>query len=111
VGTLLNDVLASHKLQGKQFTDCVLNVYLYRHALVGVVEHKRYRRICDMNSFNFTAQDYIAWRHQQQAQPAPLIDRNGRAINNATLRHLLYLTAEDTGWPVFTTPVEDIFLD
>ncbi|ASU13364.1 hypothetical protein BKQ19_11555 [Lacticaseibacillus paracasei] len=108
---MVNDALASHPLRGKAFKDCVLNVYVYKAALVGVVEHKQYRRICDMNSFGFTAQDYIAWRHQQQEHPAALIGRDGRALNYGELRRLLYHTAEDSGWPVFTSPVEDLFFD
>ncbi len=108
---LVNDVLASHPLRGKAFKDCVLNVYVYKAALVGVVEHKKYRRICDMNSFGFTAQDYIAWRHQQQEHPAALIGRDGRALNYGELRRLLYQTAEESGWPVFAAPAEELFFD
>jgi hypothetical protein len=101
---LWNDVLASYQLQhSRLFKDCVLNIYVYHHALVGVVEHPKYRRICDMNSFGFTAQDYIAWRHEQTF-PASVLNRKGSPERSPMLRAYMLQTAEKTGWPIFTQP-------
>lgn len=105
---LMNEVLATYPLYGKRFKDCRLNVYVYHAALVGIVEHNQYRSICEMSAFSFTAQDYISWRHQIQEHPSALISREGRTLHSAELRRLLFQTAEETGWPVYSSPVEAI---
>lgn len=113
VEILINDVLASHKLTLRlYYSGCVLNIYVYKAALVGVIEHPKYRRICDMNSFGFTAQDYIAWRHSQQKIPSSILGRNGKHVSNSELRSKMYETSQETGWPVFVAspvPKEDLF--
>lgn len=74
----------------------VLNMYVYHHQLVGVIEDTNYKQLFEMEGF--TPADYISWRFETYWQ-TPVLNVYGRPF-----RHRYYLTyldkvSHNTGYP------------